>query len=95
MFWRVALITFANVLVKNQILLKNKQMIFRHLTFTFHFHFPEHPLRVFKKNHPSGVLLSRKLLLSSSTPHLHLRISQGPTKIAITIQIDFSPQISK
>ena len=67
MFRRVALITFASILVRNQILLKNKQMIFRHLTFTFHFHFPEHPLRVFKKNHPSGVLPSRKLLLSSST----------------------------
>ena len=43
MFRRVALITFANILVRNQILLKNKQMICRHLTFTF----PEHPLRVF------------------------------------------------
>ena len=40
MFRLVALITFAILLVRNQILLINKQMIYRHLTFTFHFHFP-------------------------------------------------------
>ena len=37
MFRRVALITFANVLVKNQILLKNKQMICRHFFVTLYF----------------------------------------------------------
>ena len=60
MFRRVALITFANLLVKNQILLKNKQMICRHLTFTFHFHFSgTSSQEFFKKNHPSGVLPSQ------------------------------------
>ena len=72
MFRLVALISFAILLVRNKILLMNKQMICRHLTFTF----KEHPHRVFKKDRPSGVPSSPKLLLSL---HLHLRISQGPT----------------
>ena len=69
MFRLVALITFAILLVRNQILLINKQMIYRHLTFTFHFHFPH---RVFKKEHPSGVLPSRKLLLRTAPPPPYL-----------------------
>ena len=69
MFRLVALITFAILLVRNQILLINKQMICRHLTFTFHFHFPH---RVFKKEHPSGVLPSSKLLLCTAPPPPYL-----------------------
>ena len=48
-------------------------MICRHLAFTF----SEHPLRAFKKNHPSGVLPSRKLLLSSSTKVLNASVPPG------------------
>ena len=69
MFRLVALITFAILLVINQILLINKQMIYRHLTFIFHFHFPH---RVFKKEHPSGVLPSSKLLLCTAPPPPYL-----------------------
>ena len=54
MFRRVALITFANVLVINQILLTNKQMICRHLTFTFHFYFSGILSEFLKRTTPPG-----------------------------------------
>ena len=79
MFWRVALITFANVLVKNQILLKNKQMICRHLTFTF----PEHPLRVFFLSESVGGLCYSASLQKKKCYSFH-----GPDCWQVYLQID-------